>query len=593
MVVDEPPGPTWTILMLLAHFLNRRMDQQEGAIMSARLIAVLFLICFMAVQAQAGVLPNPIIFVKQTKVNHSGGTIQDLIGNFQGKQAALDQPVGGGLFLLTPTGDLRPVIAGASIAVRDPEISDDGQRVIFAMKKTPNGKWQIWDCAIDGTGLRKLSRSPEFNDFDPAYLPDGQILFLSDRRRVADPFLNYPSAQMHVMNLDGGKVKLLNANPGGQSNPIPSEFGAILFSEFDYHDRRLNIHEPLDPLAVNRFLPWLVYADGSGFDHPLFGTHTIADFKGGYTSVRVIPGTGKLLGVLANEANTFGAGSLVRMNYARNDDKESPHLLTADVSERKQNNPHGRWRDPYPMSDGSILASYADGPVYQSKAILNASEIPHFTIVRLSKEGKQQETIYEDPAFWCWQPVEVTSRPPLFIYPGFLTKKFKYAMINSLDVFNRGRNFRRVVNGDKQPDPVRGSIAEVRIYKTVRTQNGNPEFQQYSDQRLVELGKTPVFPDGSFAALVPIDTPLVWELLDRTGKVVVQERFGTTLKGGEIRSCYGCHAPHDGTIGNTINMAQPFATNLTPFDPDTDKNGVLDILENFIVFPGPLEGGGR
>ncbi len=408
---------------------------------------------------------------------------------------------------------------------------------------------------------------------------------MSDRLRLADPFLNYPSAQMHTMNKHGGAVRLLSPNPGGQSNPIPSEFGVILFSQFDYHDRRTSIRQKPDPLAVSRFLPWVVYADGSGFDHPLFGSHTIKDFKGGYVSVRIIPQTFEILGVLANQENTYGAGSIVKMDYAKNDDREAPDFVTARVFDRKTNNSLGRWRDAYPASDGFIFASYAPGHVFQSKPVLNGGEIPNFKIVRMSGDGSGQQVLHEDPNFWCWQPVEVVARGPQFVYPGIANPDFQYAMMNSLDISNRSRNFRRVVNGDRQPNARRTAIEKVRIFETSRGPNANPSFKEYSDSRLKLLGEAPVFPDGSFAALVPIDTPLVWDLIDKKGKVVVQERFGTTLKGGEIRQCYGCHAPHNGKTKNLINMAMPLATNLTGHDPDTNRNGVLDILEAFQVFP--------
>jgi Tol biopolymer transport system component len=112
---------------------------------------------------------------------------------------------------LKPTGELQRLIPSNRIAVRDPEISNDGERVIFAMKEGGDGKWQIWECRIDGTELRKISRNSEVNDFDPAYLPDRKIIFVSDRRQLADPLKNYPSGQMHIMNANGTGVKLLNA----------------------------------------------------------------------------------------------------------------------------------------------------------------------------------------------------------------------------------------------------------------------------------------------------------------------------------------------------------------------------------------------
>lgn len=554
-------------------------------------IVLVALIILMPVLLSAVTLNNPIVFVKQTKVNHSGGAIQDLTGNFLGRRPSIDQPVGGGLYLLDVGGAMRQLVSGPSVAVRDPEVSLDGQKVIFSMKEGGKGKWQIWEFDFKSNALKKFSTDPNVNDFDPAYLPYDRIVFVSDRLRLADPFKNYPSAQMFISRPDGTETSLLNAHPGGHSNPVslfypPAEFGVILFSQFDHRDRRKTINDKPDPMAVNRILPWFVYRDGSAFDHPIFGTHTLPDFKGGYVSVRELPRTQKLIGVQANLENTFGAGSIVEMNYGPNDNKQSPVYLTPNVLDLKEENRYGRWRDSSPMSDGSILASYAKGAVYQNKTTLQASEIPNFKIVRLTNGGKKQETIYEDPKFWCWQPVELTRRPSIpFSIGAVRSTKVKYAMINSLDVFHRGVNFKKVVNGDRQPVPARGSIPFVRIYKMVRSRNANPIFSRYSHGKFVELGKAPVRSDGSFAALVPANTPLIWELIDDSDKVIVRERFGTILKDGEVRMCAGCHAPHDGRSGNTSNQALSDVTNLTSHPPDEDKNGILDILEDVGV-PG-------
>jgi Tol biopolymer transport system component len=186
-----------------------------------RMIFVVLLSLFPAL-AFSGPLPNPIIFVKQTKVNHSGTSIQDLTGNFLGSNPAKDQPVGGGLYLLDASGELRELVGGPSIAVRDPEVSLDGRNVIFSMKEGAKGNWQIWEYDLKANFLKRFSTDPSVNDFDPAYLPYEKVVFVSDRLRLADPYRNYPSAQMYITQEDGTEAQLLNANPGGHSNPSRS-----------------------------------------------------------------------------------------------------------------------------------------------------------------------------------------------------------------------------------------------------------------------------------------------------------------------------------------------------------------------------------
>ncbi len=107
----------------------------------------------------AATLTKPVIFVKQKKVDHSGGTIQDLFGNFQGAKPAADQPVGGGLYLLTTTGEVRSLVTGSNIAVRDPEVSEDATRVIFAYEA--RRRWKVANLGMQCRWHWSAQNQPE------------------------------------------------------------------------------------------------------------------------------------------------------------------------------------------------------------------------------------------------------------------------------------------------------------------------------------------------------------------------------------------------------------------------------------------------
>jgi hypothetical protein len=546
-----------------------------------------------SVTLNAAPIDNPIIFVRQTPVDYTFNTIADIFGNFYsfGNYTAEVQdcavgekfgmPAGGNLFMLEPDGALSNLTQLENGAVRDPEISYDGEWVIFSMKTSPCAAWQIYEMNIESRALLKVSRDLHYNDLDPAYGPDGRILFTTDRLDWADGYQNLPAAQLYTMQADGSDVQLLSNNPHGIFNPLPSSDGMIYFTQWDFHDTRTTILEPTLELDVNRFLMWKIHDDGSREGHPAFGAHTIADFEGGFTGIREIPTEpGVFVATLADEFHTFGAGSIVRFapDPELHFDNDSYEFITPNVF-RNQDHHSARYRDPYPLVNGQIIASYAPLRTYCRDDICSDGP-PVFSLVLLSVDGSRQTALFDDDAMWNLQPVEVVPHESYGYTRGVAHWEFDYGILNSLDVYHRGINGDAVTNGDHQPPIAPGTAHTVRIFTMRRDRNGYEEFSDYDDPTDTLLGDVPVQPDGSFAAFVPANIPLIWQVLDAQGNLLVKERFFSEVARGELRQCSGCHSPHDGSFGSTTNSALSSPTNLTGReDLDYDDNGLPDLLD--------------
>ena len=65
--------------------------------------------------------------------------------------------------------------------IRDLEVSYDGARLLFALRRSREENFHIFEMNADGTGLKQLTFLPDAADMDPAYLPDGRIVFSSTR----------------------------------------------------------------------------------------------------------------------------------------------------------------------------------------------------------------------------------------------------------------------------------------------------------------------------------------------------------------------------------------------------------------------------
>ena len=112
--------------------------------------------------------------------------------------------------------------------VSDPEVSFDGTKILFAMHR--NGeRWGVWEYDTVGKSLRKISCDAAVagDDVDPAYLPDGRIVFVSDRQEgtkklmqaqgitpytYVDEYEREQVTALHVMNSDGSNCKQISFN---------------------------------------------------------------------------------------------------------------------------------------------------------------------------------------------------------------------------------------------------------------------------------------------------------------------------------------------------------------------------------------------
>ncbi len=129
-----------------------------------------------------------------------------------------------------------------------PELSWDATRILFCFKDRPDGNTCIHEIGIDGRNLRRVtdpsttcagyhgSQSGQ-HDVAPAYLPDGRIVFLSTRQSGLVPCNNTGAAVLHVMNADGSDIHPISVNFVNEFDPAVLPDGRILFGRWEYVDK--------------------------------------------------------------------------------------------------------------------------------------------------------------------------------------------------------------------------------------------------------------------------------------------------------------------------------------------------------------------
>src|SRR5439155_9998809 len=126
-----------------------------------------------------------------------------------------------------------------------------------------------------------------------------------------------------------------------------------------------------------------------------------------------------------------------------------------------------------------------------------------------------------------------------------------------------------VVNGHIADNPERAkALKRARFFRVIEAEYTGVTTSSHTNLETRVLGVVPILPDGSAYFEAPADTPLFLDPLDAGGnRVLLDWPFVNTAveKGlpypatqmaymvgrpGEVKGCYGCHAPQTTAVAN-------------------------------------------
>ena len=135
------------------------------------------------------------------------------------------------------TGKYRVLLEDIAGSVRDPSVHYDGKTILFSYRKGGTGTFHLYTISSDGTGLKQLTFG-EYDDFEPTWLPDGDIVFVSTRcRRWVNCWVTQV-ATLYRMKPDGSGIRMISANTEHDNTPWVLPDGRILYMRWEYVDRR-------------------------------------------------------------------------------------------------------------------------------------------------------------------------------------------------------------------------------------------------------------------------------------------------------------------------------------------------------------------
>lgn len=439
-----------------------------------------------------------------------------------------------------PRARVRPLLADPTGAIRDPAVSWDGTHVLFAWKKSLNDDdYHIYEMEVRSGRTRQITFGLGFADLEPAYLPNGDIVFSSTRCvQTVDCWWTEVS-NLYACGADGRGLRRLGFDQVHTVFPSVLDDGRVIYTRWDYNDRG-----QVFPQALFQMNP-----DGTG-QAEFYGNNSW--FPTTIAHARGIPGTQKVMAILCGH-HSSQAGKLAIIDPAKGRQENAGVQLVAPVRETKAEriDSYGQvgelFQYPHPLTESECLVTYAPrGWNAQGRENRRRGDAD-FAIYWMNLEG-DRELLVSDPRTACQHPVPLAPRLRPQTRPSAVDYRKTTGTYYVQDVYAgpglagvpRGTVKKlRVVALDFRPAGVgnngsSGPGGGALISTPIAIGNGA------WDPKMV-LGDAKVHEDGSAFFTVPARTPVYFQALDANNRAVQTMRSWTTLQPGENQSCVGCH----------------------------------------------------
>jgi len=478
-----------------------------------------------------------------------------------------------------------------------PDLSYDGKEILFAFTEiadeekdrlryrewTLHNTWKIFRVNSDGTDLKQLTDGP-VNEFDPCFMPNGRIVFISERRGGYGRCHGrpVPSFTLHSMNGDGSDIVRLSHHETNEWQPSIDNNGMVVYTRWDYVDRGFN----------QAHHPWITTPDGRDARaiHGNFApsARVRPHFE---ITIRSIPGSHKLTATAAcHHGQAYGSLVLLDPKVPDDDAMAQVKRITPDQlfpeSEIGTHGPPANYAAAWPLSEYFYLC------VYDKDSRSNAGTANNYGIYLLDAFGNK-ELIYRDPMISCLDPIPFKPRktPRIVPHQTFLARPLapgeKFKPVDPKLIPKTGKVGLVNVYDSLKPFPEGTKIKHIRIMQLLpkTTPYAHRPAIGFGSQKSARaiLGTVPVAEDGSAYFNLPVNIPVYFQAVDDKGLAVQSMRSATYVQPGETLVCQGCHEPRAKARGPMSKF--PKAMRKAPADIKPEVPGTKPFSFPILVQP--------
>ncbi len=557
----------------------------------------------------------------------------------------------GKLLVREADGTLRTLVDGANptatslflIDINAPDVSWDGSEIVFAGLPAgsydlgPNndpGAWRIYAITADGTNLRQLTFTDQdgldftqfggagpglrpYDDTDPAWLPDGRIVFSSTRWPSRAHYSGVRTSNLYVVNAGGADLHRITAERNGADRPLIDPLtGKIVYARWWRNHRfaldnmttvpdpnggfvqkdgltvdRANHVGGADNLWRNHWQIATINPDGTGLAQ--WAGHLRSENDNHFYGGAFTP-EGDLIAnffPMHNMTEAAGFGGLRR--YHRGAGPYEPILGITAVG---TNYVH----PTNPTSYGILVGSYAGEPAVLPDGRLLFSWAPDhlqdYGLYTANPDGSGLTLLYDAPGTTELRArvLRAHPRPPIrpdvvagtpSLLPPTAAGPYDVDGNFTFDAWNV--YFNAPVDFDIVDAPPVGSAASIRFF--IDHQRTSPGSFPNLDWPIL-LGERPVAADGSVIELAPAHVPLFEQLRSPAGTVPLTRPSGAAHvaglnfgRAGSIAACVGCHAGHtliplppNREVAKWSNLAPGASVTVSSSRDPAQDRGVID-----------------
>ncbi len=453
-------------------------------------------------------------------------------------------------------GRVETLLDDPSGVIRDPDVSADGERVLFSWKKALDGDdYHLYEMRLADRSVRQITSGAGFADYEGVYLPDGNLLFNSTRCvQTVDCWWTEVS-NLYTCDRDGRFLRRVSHDQVHTNYPTVTWDGRVLYTRWDYNDRG-----QIYPQGLFQMRP-----DGT-YQTEFYGNNSW--FPTSILHARSIPGTMKVLAVFSGH-HSPQKGWLGELDPALGRQENAGAQLIAPVRRTPAvrvdayGQEGGQFQYPYPLSEDAFLVTFKP----------SGSEDP-FRIYWMDRDG-HRELLAWDASVSCNQPVPVHGRPLPFLRPSLVDYQQDSGTFYLQDIY-QGPGLQGIPRGTVKR--LRVVALEFRAAGVGHNINKGPaggalastpvSIEGTWDVKRV-LGTARVHDDGSAFFRAPAGVPVYFQALDADNQAVQTMRSWAQLRPGESFACVGCHESK-----NSAPPPLPVGAALRPGPQDLDPDVV-------------------
>ncbi|GHT44528.1 hypothetical protein FACS189454_02210 [Planctomycetales bacterium] len=429
--------------------------------------------------------------------------------------------------------------------------------------------FHIFTSNIDGSNLQQITDGT-WNDFDPCWLPNGRMAFITERR---GGYLRCgracPTFTLFDMNPDGSMMRALSFHETNEWHPSVTNDGRILYTRWDYPDRH----------GCTAHQAWITTLDGRD-PRQVHGNFAPREVRHDMElDCRPIPNSPKFVATGApHHGQSYGSLVLIDPQMKDDDAMAPAKRLTPDVAFPETQGGTQTYGAPYPLSENYYLCVADFSVTAQQGAEWNSKIRGDYGIYLVDVFGNK-ELIYRDPEIGCNSPLPVIARPTPPVVPQMISENIEHQPYllperEKLAQREQGTVMINNVYETIRPYPAGTKLKELRVIQLIpmSTPSGGRVHHQPHETGFREptsgdsvvlcrnvWGTVPIEEDGSVHFKVPPRREFQLQVIDEDGLAVQSMRSSIYLHDGETLSCTGCHEQQAAAVKSVSGSAVPKA----------------------------------